>query len=397
MKHTFKILFLAAMASMASLATAGVQDGRRELRILNPSPLSGLTADTGKKQAESIEKSLHYLSKDSDIKVVYKSVDDQFKPQVAIKVIPEEIQKFKPAAIVGVFGTPNVQLLVKEKIFENSKIPMIGSRSGATDGVFSEYTHHIRASFSDEIGGYLRNSLGNKKVCVFYVASSFGEEGVKAVQKSIAERAAQGDKIAFDKASHAPNSIAVEEGIQNLMNKNCDLIVMQTTTAPAKAALSEIKRIYDQKYGEKTKLELGDARPSLSVLMISSIDPATLDYKKAVSESDRIWLSFTSVVPNTADEFSNTASFLTDYRNFLKQEKLTDSTTVKEGFLISKITIQAAKNVKGKITGEKLQEQLKTLKVRIGSGMVLDMSKKRASNRVFYQFYDKTTQKLVDM
>jgi ABC-type branched-subunit amino acid transport system substrate-binding protein len=394
MKHTFKILFLAAMATIASLATAGSQ----ELRILNPSPLSGLTADTGKAQAEAIEKSLYYLSKDSNIKVVYKSVDDQFKKEVAIKVIPEEIQKFKPDAIVGVFGTPNVQLLVKEQIFDNSKIPMIGSRTGAADGVFSEYTHHIRASFGDEIGGYLRYySLNNKKACVFHVASSFGEEGVKAVQKSISERATQGDKIAFDKASHAPNTVAVEEGIQTLMSKNCDLIVMQTTTAPAKAALLEIKRIYDQKYGEKTKLELGDARPSLSVLMISSIDPAALDYKKAVSESDRIWLSFTSVVPNNADEFSNTASFLTDYRNFLKEEKLTDSTTVKEGFLIAKITIEAAKKVKGDITGQKLQEQLKTLKVRIGSGMVLDMSKPRASNRVFYQFYDKTSQKLVDM
>ena len=147
----------------------------------------------------------------------------------------------------------------------------------------------------------------------------------------------------------------------------------------------------------KGKLELGDARPSLSVLMISSIDPAALDYKKAVSESDRIWLSFTSVVPNNADEFSNTASFLTDYRNFLKQEKLTDSTTVKEGFLIAKITLEAAKKVQGDITGEKMQEQLKTLKVRIGLGMVLDMSKKRANDRVFYQFYNKTTQKLVDM
>lgn len=397
MKHTFKILFLAAIASVASLATAGSQDNQQELRVLNPSPLSGLTADTGKAQAEAIEKSLYYLSKDSNIKVVYKSVDDQFKPQVAIKVIPEEIQKFKPDAIVGVFGTPNVQLLVKEQIFDNSKIPMIGSRTGAADGVFSEYTHHIRASFSDEIGGYLRNSLGNKKICVFYVASSFGEEGVKAVQKSIAERAAQGDKIAFEKASHAPNTVAVEEGIQTLMNKSCDLIVMQTTTAPAKAALLEIKRIYDQKYGEKGKLELGDARPSLSVLMISSIDPAALDYKKALSESDRIWLSFTSVVPNGADDFATTASFLTDYKNFLKQAKLTDSTTVKEGFLIAKITIEAAKKVKGDITGEKMQEQLKTLKVRIGSGMVLDMSKKRANDRVFYQFYDKASQKLVDM
>ena len=385
MKNTFKILFLAAIANFASFA--GAADNRPELRILNPSPLSGLVKDTGTQQAQAIEKGLAYLSTNSKYKVVYKAVDDKFDPTVALQVIPEAVETFNPHAVVGLFGTPNVQKLVETKFFEKYKIPMIGSRTGATSGVHNEYTHHLRASFEDEIQTYLKTTAGSgiKKVGLLYVNNPFGLEGLNAIKDYTRKNSKPTDPVLVDSASHPKETTDVKAAVDQLMAQDINVIVLMTTTAPAREAM---KQIYEASLKKKK---------SLWVLSISSIDPAGLQLDKLNMKAKKPWVVFSSIVPNDADEFQSSRSVMNEYSDFLKVSGLVRSTSTLEGFLIAKTTMAAAEKVEAPMTREKLQAVLTNLQVKLSVIHQYNTKFKRASDRVYFNYYDPETKKLVPM
>jgi branched-chain amino acid transport system substrate-binding protein len=385
MKNTFKILFLAAIANFASFA--GAADNRPELRILNPSPLSGLVKDTGTQQAQAIQKGLAYFSTNSKYKVVYKAVDDKFDPTVALQVIPEAVDTFNPHAVVGLFGTPNVQKLVETQFFEKYKIPMIGSRTGATSGVYNEYTHHLRASFADEIQTYMKTTAagGSKKIGLLYVNSSFGAEGLAAVKDYTSKNLKPNDPILIDSASHPKDTTDVKVAVDQLMAQKIDSIILMTTTAPAREA---IKQIYAASVLNNK---------SVRVLAISSIDPAGLQLSKLSIKDKRFWVAFSSVVPNYSDEFQTSKSVLNEYDDFLKVSGLVKSSTTLEGFLIAKTTMAAADKVVAPMTKEKLQAALSNLKIKLSVMHTMNFGQKRASNRVYFDYYEPETNKFVPM
>lgn len=86
----------------------------------------------------------------------------------------------KPVALLNLMGTSYMEALVREKVLEEEKMPVVGIRTGAVSlhRPVNPWLFHTRASYAAEVDKVLRYfaTIGVKRVALVHESSPFGKE-----------------------------------------------------------------------------------------------------------------------------------------------------------------------------------------------------------------------------
>jgi ABC-type branched-subunit amino acid transport system substrate-binding protein len=274
-------------------------------------------------------------------RIVFEKEDDGYVAEKTVSVAQQKIKTFRPHAMVGVVGTSNTKLLIEKNVLTDAGIPLIGSRSGAP--LYSPNIIHLKASYAHEVNKLLELSSvqGLDTVGVVYQGDEFGQDGLSAAQAFAAKNPYI--KIVAQ-APYTRNTVEIGPALATMIAAKPKSIVIIANTNATAAFVTELR-----KTDKKSK-----------VFTISTADPK-LTYAKAKEAS--IGVVFSQIVP---DPYEPRFSVATDYRKFVEKNKLDNNSTTFEGYLIARITIDAAKRIKGPFTSQGMLSELRSKPVNLG-------------------------------
>ena len=109
------------------------------------------------------------------------SRDDGYEPERAASTAKALIDTDRVFAIAGTVGTPTGLALLP--IAAEAKVPVVGMFTGAQSlrEPLARNVFHVRASYDEEIElivAHLCDSVGSKRIAVFYQDDSYGKSGL---------------------------------------------------------------------------------------------------------------------------------------------------------------------------------------------------------------------------
>lgn len=116
------------------------------------------------------------------------SRDDGYRPADTLAHVQELIDKENPVALLGMWGTENVDAVLAKGLLEKSGMPVIGVRSGASSLRGNAQLFHIRASYRDEMRRIYSQlkTMGSSRIAMVYEDQSFGQDALQEVQQLMA-------------------------------------------------------------------------------------------------------------------------------------------------------------------------------------------------------------------
>ncbi len=231
-------------SAFLSLIVLGTPAHASEIILGQVAPFSGPLAPTGTAYRVGINLYIESTNASGGIlgnhlKLV--STDDKYKTEETVKLARDMIRDKKPLALIGIVGTGNVGALLKEKVLEESDIPLIGVRTGAAALVNSGNPHlfFTRASYADEITKIveLYSLTGNSRFAVFYQNDGFGQDGLASAEKIIAQF--EGQIVA--KGSYEKNTTNVAEAVKNIAAASPQTVIMVSNTAASAEFVKQMR------------------------------------------------------------------------------------------------------------------------------------------------------------
>lgn len=341
-KRTLLRSIIAASISLATITSSLVAHAETsELRLLQVAPFSGNLKSTGEFLNKAIVAYAKEAQADAPFRIIVKSADDGYIAEKTVSLAQEEIKSFKPHAMLAVVGTSNTKALIDKNVLSDAGIPLIGSRTGAA--LYSPYIVHLRASYSSEVYKILElaNIQGFDTIGVVYQGDDFGQDGLKAAQAYIGRTPSL--KLVAN-AAYTRNTTEVGPAVAAMVAAQPKAILIVGNTNATAAFLTEIRKT-DKK---------------VRVFTLSATDAKQVSDK---AKGDALGLVVSQIVP---DPYEPRFSISTDFRKFSERNKLEPNPTTFEGYLIARITIEAAKRVKGPLTPQSLLAEIRSKPVNLG-------------------------------
>lgn len=234
MKKT--ILLGTIVISLFSFVLGYAEDGvtSKEILLGSTNAQGGPSSFLGIRTNHGMNSYFNYINEKGGVngrKIKVITYDDGYEPIPCALNTKKLIEEDKVFMLTCYVGTPTG--VKAQPVWTNAKVPLLGFFTGAEAlrTPFNHYNIHVRASYYQEAAkavDYFVNTLGLKKVAIFYQYDAFGE----AVKK--------GAEIALDKYNLKPvaygsferNTINIEDGLNNIKDSNPEAIVMVGTYAP---------------------------------------------------------------------------------------------------------------------------------------------------------------------
>lgn len=210
----------------------GVTD--KEIILGSTNALNGPSSFLGIQTNHGMNTYFNYINENGGIhgrKIKVIAYDDGYEPIPCVLNVKKAIEEDKVFMLTCFVGTPTTSKA--QPVWTNAKVPALGFFTGAEllRTPFNRYNFHVRASYYQEAAkaiDYFVQTLGLKKIAIFYQYDSFGE----AVKK--------GAEIALEKYGLKPvaygsferNTVKIEEGLNNIKSSNPEAIVMVGTYTP---------------------------------------------------------------------------------------------------------------------------------------------------------------------
>jgi len=272
------------------------------------------------------------------------SRDDQYIPEMTVKVTRELIKAEQPIALIGFRGTANALAMMKENLLGASGIPLVGIFSGAREIRSEPYLFHVRTTFDDEVDGICRvaKSLGHASIAAFYQDDAFGRSGLKGLEVA-AEK--YGIKIvakaSYEKAPERAEA-TLKDAVIKVTASNPEAVVL---IAVADQTYSFVKQLRDKGYYSNI-YSLSVADPNRATALIGK-------------ESAR-GLVFSEVFPFP---YSDATPLVHEYTALRKKyaPDMPISYFSLEGFVNAKVLVEALKRAGPQPTRQKVHEALKRL------------------------------------
>ena len=242
-RRDFSMTLLAGLSGMSVAAepTPGVTD--REILIGQVAALTGPAAELGLRLKAGMQAYFTAANAQGGIagrRLKLVSRDDGYEPERTVTAAKALIGTDRVFALAGSVGTPTGLALLP--IVEEAKVPLIGMFTGAQ--ALREPLHrqvfHVRATYFDEtelIVSHLHDTMGLKKVAVFYQDDAYGKAGLAGVERALAKR--QLKPVALGTVER--NTVAVDKAIQSILPAAPDAIV-QISAYKSCAALIKAAR-----------------------------------------------------------------------------------------------------------------------------------------------------------
>lgn len=241
----FLAILLMAMVTLSFGAVCYAEDGVTDKEILlgSTNALGGPSSFLGIQTNHGMNTYFNYLNEKGGVqgrKIKVIALDDGYEPIPCTMNVKKLIEQDKVFALTCFVGTPTTSKA--QPAWTNAKVPALGFFTGAEllRTPFNRYNIHVRASYYQEAAkaiDYFVQTLGLKKIAIFYQYDSFGE----AVKK--------GAEIALDKYGLKPvaygsferNTVKIEEGLNNIKSANPEAMVMVGTYTPLAKFVREAK------------------------------------------------------------------------------------------------------------------------------------------------------------
>jgi len=118
--------------------------------------------------------------------------DDHYDPAKTAGLVEESITSDKAVALVNSAGTAQTIGVIKSRVLNRHKVPLVGVFSGseAIRGAGAEEIFHTRATYREEVMKIARvaSTLGMKRVAILYQEDAFGQgilQSVAAAEKEL--------------------------------------------------------------------------------------------------------------------------------------------------------------------------------------------------------------------
>ena len=358
MKRRQLIRTLAGVSLVASTLLGTVAHAAEELRILHVAPLSGNLKATGTWLNQSLVAYTNEAQKAGfPFQINVKTVDDGYVPDKTLALAQAEAKTFKPHAMFGLVGTSNLKLLLEKKFFDEHDVALVGVRTGAP--LYHPKVVQLRASYASEVSKLMEFAgiQGFDTIGVIYQGDDFGQDGLQAAQ-AFAAKNPQVKLVAA--APYTRNTVEVGPPVQTMLSAKPKAVVVVGNTNATAAVTDALK-----KSGQKIR-----------VFTVSVTDPGQL-VDKLKNNAQGVVVS--QIVPGLYDPRFPLA---TEFRKFAERNKLPPNSSVFEGYVMARVLVDSAKNVKGPMSATALLKEIRSKPVNLG-GLRLNLpDPNRSSNFV---------------
>jgi branched-chain amino acid transport system substrate-binding protein len=262
----------------------------------------------------------------------------------------------KPLALLGAFGTDNTEALLKHPSFIQSKLPLVGGRTGATvlRTPANKQIFHLRASYHDEIDKIVEQLtiIGIKSIGIAYQSGGFGQDGLAGLKAAMQKRGlAVARETQFDlKAEN------LTQAIKHLQGNMPAALVLVGSAGPATAFIREFRK----------------SGGSAQVFGISTVDSGMLISTLGPQAARGIMISQAMPDPKQK-KFLFTRNFIADAELF-GNSKFTPNFASLEGYLIGKVFTEALRRSLPTPTPERITQALEQMQKFDVGGLTISFS-----------------------
>nr|MBL0714194.1 ABC transporter substrate-binding protein [Desulfobacterales bacterium] len=173
------------------------------------------------------------------IKVI--AYDDGYDPPRCLYNTQRLLIEDNVFALFCYVGTPTTLKIIP--LVSEARIPLVGMFTGANalrDPV-NRYLVNIRASYYQETGAtvqYLVEDLGIKRIGVFYQYDTYGFDGLRGTELALRRY----NLLPVATGTYIRGTLAVEEGLQRIMDAEAEAVVMIGTYEPCAKFIRQAKK-----------------------------------------------------------------------------------------------------------------------------------------------------------
>jgi ABC-type branched-subunit amino acid transport system substrate-binding protein len=343
-----------ALAGLASLSATAAQ----ELVIAQVAPMTGPLGVGAQANFVGAKAYFDHVNDTGGVhgaKIRLVQEDDQYKPQETIRLLELVAQRDKPLAFVNMYGSANVAAVLKDKVLDRLRIPVIGVTPGAESlrKPGSPWVFHVQAGDRAQIRKILAHlsTTGISRVAVVYQDNPFGKNGL-----AFAEEMAGSMKVQIVGKVSAPSAADdLKAAAAELRKTNAQTYLMVLASNSGAALVRDVRLA-------------GDLTP---IYGMSYVDAAGV-VAKAPSKS-ATGVALAQVAPGSA---LATTALTRDFRDILT--KYAPAGTERSqlhlvGFIAARVTAEALSNAGASPTPERVAQALRKLRKDLG-GYFIDFS-----------------------
>ncbi|MBV6475049.1 MAG: ABC transporter substrate-binding protein [Rhodocyclaceae bacterium] len=340
-----------------------------ELMLAHIAPMSGpVAAADGQAYNLGIRVALEAANARGGVlgqKIALKTLDDQYKPDRTVELINKEAAAGTLALLLPV-GSASMTKVLKEKVLESVKMPIVGVIPGAEPlrTPMNPYLYHIRAGDLDQYRRIVEHTttVGMKRPAVVYADIPFGKAGMAAVESLLKDRGVT--PAAGLPFTLGPN-IDFRGVIDRLRQAAPDVVVLISPPEPAGAFVREYH-------------SAGLGMP------IMTLSYGAAETMCAVAGMDKVkGVSVVQVVPNSnSPTLPISRRFRDDFKKYAPPD-IAPTQNHFEAYITTQVLLEALKRAGSAPTREKLVRALDGMKeVDIG-GFEVDFSPMRHTGSRF--------------
>ena len=343
--------FRLALGALAAVLLSAPAPALADLNIVQIAPLSGPLADTGQLLQQGASLAIRDANDKGGIagqKIRLSTLDDAYKVDETVRLAREAGSAAdKPLAFIGLVGTGNFKALLDKKIIDETGIPVIGVRTGASSiRQPHRLVYHLRASYASEVDKLVEiaATIGGKRFGVLYQDDPFGQDGLTAMKAAIGKRGLE----LVTSSSYEKNTTHVEAAVDSLLKAgNLSAIVLVSNTQATDAFI----KAYRDKGGLAQLYTLSVNNDREIVSQISA------DKARGLGIAQVVPFPFSSVLP-IAREYQ---TLLGKY-----QPNASPSVTGMEGFIYGKVLVESLRRAGSNPNRESLTKALESRPFELG-------------------------------
>ncbi|MGY8903679.1 MAG: ABC transporter substrate-binding protein [Burkholderiales bacterium] len=265
-------------------------------------------------------------------------------------------------ALFGYIGTPTS--LAALPLATEAKVPFFAPFTGAQAlrEPYNRYAVHVRASYFDETAAIVRqaDSVGIKKLAVFYQNDAYGKTGLEGVTRALATL----NRKPVSTGTVERNTVDVAKAVTDIMAMQPEAIVQISAYKSCAAFIREVRKVgfggtfYNVSFVGTQALgtELGkDARGvAVSQVMPFPFSPMTLlsgEYQAALATNKELTANYSSM----------------------------------EGFVAAKVFVEALRRAGRNATSEEFLTALETMQNHNLGGFVVDFAPRKHEGSKFVE------------
>jgi branched-chain amino acid transport system substrate-binding protein len=348
-------------------APRGVTDN--EIRFGIAAPFSGTTKELGLQMRLGIEVAFKEANARGGVNgrmLTLVPVDDGYEPSRTLEAMRRLYEAEQVFGVIGNVGTPTAEVALPYAL--EHRILFYGAFTGANllrHDPPDRYVFNYRPSYAEETDAVVRylvklRKLRPEQIAVFAQQDGYGDAGFAGVAKAM--RALRGDEGTILRLNYKRNTLDVDEAITRL----------RQSKIPIKAVVMVATYRAAAKFIEKTR----DAYPGMIYTNVSFVGSSSLaEELMLLGPRFANGVIVTQVVP-PVDSY---ASIVLDYKNALATYAPAGETpgfVSFEGYLSTKVLVEALRRSVPQLDVEKVVDALETLRdYDIGLGVPLNFSR----------------------